>query len=160
VLDDSDLAKHMLYRMDINSLEGTKRTVERMFLTRQVSIAVAIFEDVPMILLNAIILASEPNTTIMVATFFSCVLLGNKAYPVKQTFRLRSMLLLIKEVLGDRASISETSSLKVKVEKGGEADAGGVERLGMTQDLAEMSKEANGDEDDHSELDMVPVYSL
>ena len=37
---------------------------------------------------------------VTVATFFSCILLGNKMYPLKQTFKLRQMDTMIRNAVG------------------------------------------------------------
>lgn len=81
--------------MDLDELIGNGITVKRLLLTRQMSLVVAVLEDIPMIVLNAIVLEENPNQIIMIATFFSCVLLGNKMYPLKQTFKLRHMDFMI-----------------------------------------------------------------
>ena len=88
--------------MDLDELNGNGITVKRLLLTRQMSLAVAILEDIPMIILNTVVLEEKHNQIIMIATFFSCVLLGNKMYPLKQTFKLRQMDRMIRNVLFKR----------------------------------------------------------
>ena len=92
----------MLFRMDMDELVGNGITVKRLLLTRQMSLAVAVLEDIPMIILNTIVLDTTFNQVIMIATFFSCVLLGNKMYPLKQTFKLRQMDTMIRNVIFKR----------------------------------------------------------
>lgn len=105
-----DVTEEMLYRMDLDELTGNGITVKRLLLTRQMSIIVAVLEDIPMIILNSIVLKENPNQVIMIATFFSCILLGNKMYPLKQTFKLRHMDFMIRDVVFKRnAEIARTS---------------------------------------------------
>lgn len=88
--------------MDMDELIGNGITVKRLLLTRQMSLAVAILEDIPMIILNTVVLEEKHNQIIMIATFFSCILLGNKMYPLKQTFKLRQMDTMIRNVIFKR----------------------------------------------------------
>jgi len=101
-VDNADVTEEMLRRMDMDELRGNSITVKRLLLTRQASLAVALLEDIPMIILNAIVLDQNHNQVIMVATFLSCTLLGNKMYPLKQTFKLRAMDTMIRNVVYQR----------------------------------------------------------